>query len=35
MGRQVWKDGTFYEGYWSDDMANGEGRLIQAGGDVY
>ena len=27
--------GTFYEGYWKDDMANGGGRLIQAGGDVY
>lgn len=22
-GRQVWKDGTFYEGYWSNGMANG------------
>lgn len=27
--------GAIYEGYWSNDMANGKGRLIHADGDVY
>ena len=34
-GLQVWKDGSKYEGYWRDDMANGYGRLIHSDGDVY
>jgi hypothetical protein len=31
----MWKDGSQYEGYWKNDMANGKGRLIHADGDVY
>ena len=34
-GLQIWKDGSKYEGYWSNDMANGKGRLIHCDGDVY
>ena len=32
-GAQVWNDGSKYEGYWKNDKANGQGRLIH--GDVY
>ena len=36
FGKQVWKDGSMYEGYWVDNKANGpKGRLIYADGDVY
>ena len=34
-GKQVWADGSLYEGYWKNDKANGHGRLIHADGDVY
>jgi hypothetical protein len=34
-GKQYWTDGSFYEGYWKNNMANGKGRLIHADGDVY
>ena len=34
-GVQNWPDGSKYEGYWENDMANGRGRLIHADGDVY
>jgi hypothetical protein len=34
-GRQIWADGSLYEGYWRRDKANGRGRLIHADGDVY
>lgn len=34
-GIQMWKDGSKYEGYWREDMANGRGRLIHADGDYY
>lgn len=34
-GVQYWVDGSIYEGYWADNMANGEGRLIHADGDIY
>lgn len=34
-GRQIWPDGSFYEGFWRNDKANGKGRLIHADGDVY
>lgn len=34
-GKQVWPDGSFYEGFWLNDQANGRGRLIHADGDVY
>ena len=30
-----WQDGSIYEGYWKDNMANGYGRLIHSDGDVY
>ena len=35
FGVQLWADGSKYEGYWKDDMANGRGRLIHVDGDVY
>lgn len=35
QGKQVWADGSLYEGYWRNDKANGRGRLIHADGDVY
>ena len=31
----MWKDGSKYEGFWANDMANKKGRLIHADGDVY
>lgn len=34
-GIQLWPDGSKYEGYWLNDMANGRGRLIHSDGDVY
>ncbi len=34
-GVQCWPDGSKYEGYWKNDLANGKGRLIHADGDVY
>jgi hypothetical protein len=34
-GKQMWKDGSIYEGYWLDNMAHGKGRLIHSDGDVY
>ena len=34
-GIQVWPDGSRYDGWWENDMANGYGRLIHADGDVY
>ncbi|TNV71041.1 hypothetical protein FGO68_gene14067 [Halteria grandinella] len=34
-GRQIWEDGSLYEGQWLKDKANGLGRLIHACGDVY
>ena len=34
-GKQIWADGSLYEGYWRNDKANGRGRLIHADGDVY
>ena len=35
MGRQIWPDGSLYEGFWLRDKANGRGRLIHSDGDVY
>ena len=35
VGILAWTDGSIYEGYWKNDMANGKGRLIHAGGGVY
>ena len=34
-GRQIWPDGSMYEGWWKENKANGKGRLIHADGDVY
>jgi len=34
-GRQIWSDGSYYEGFWRNDKANGFGRLIHSDGDVY
>lgn len=34
-GKQVWADGSMYEGYWKNSKANGKGRLIHADGDTY
>lgn len=28
-------DGSVYEGWWKNDKPNGNGRLVQANGDVY
>lgn len=27
-GIQVWPDGSKYEGYWKNNQANGQGRLV-------
>jgi hypothetical protein len=35
QGKQIWSDGSVYEGYWKYGMANGKGRLIHADGDVF
>jgi hypothetical protein len=35
MGKQIWPDGSLYEGFWDKDKANGMGRLIHSDGDVY
>ena len=32
---KIWSDGSIYEGYSKNGMANGKGRLIHADGDVY
>jgi hypothetical protein len=34
-GKQIWPDGSMYEGWLRDNKANGIGRLIHADGDVY
>ncbi|CDW86547.1 morn repeat protein [Stylonychia lemnae] len=34
-GRNIYADGSLYDGYWRNDKANGRGRLIHANGDVY
>ena len=34
-GKQIWPDGSIYEGYWRDDQVEGYGRLIHADGDYY
>ena len=31
-GRQIWPDGSLYEGWWKDDKKNGKCRLIHADG---
>jgi len=32
-GKQLWKDGSIYEGYWKNNMAHGKGRLIHSDAD--
>ncbi len=32
---QKWPDGSLYEGYWVNGMANGRGRMIHADGNYY
>ena len=34
-GKQIWSDGSVYEGYWLNDAAHFRGRLIHSDGDVY
>ena len=34
FGVQNWYDGSFFEGYWLNNMTHGLGRLIHADGDV-
>jgi hypothetical protein len=34
-GQLIWKNGTFYEGEWKEDKANGYGILVHPDGDVY
>lgn len=34
-GVQTWPDGSIYEGWWYDNRANGQGRLIHGNGDMY
>lgn len=34
-GVQIWRDGSKYEGYWSNDKAQGPGRLIHQDGSMY
>lgn len=34
-GRQLWPDGSFFEGLWMNDMSNIRGRLIHSDGSVY
>ena len=34
-GKQIWKDGTIYEGFWYEDKANFYGRMIHPDGDIY
>ena len=34
-GKQIWDDGSVYEGSWINDHVEGWGRLVHADGDVY
>lgn len=35
LGIHLWKDGSIFEGMWSQNMANGRGRMIHADSDCY
>jgi hypothetical protein len=35
LGTYYWNDGAVYEGFWKEDHADGQGRLITVEGDVY
>jgi hypothetical protein len=32
-GVQIWSDGSRYDGFWRDGMANGYGKLVHAESD--
>jgi len=34
-GKQIWEDGSYYNGEWRNNLANGLGRLIHADGDCF
>ena len=34
-GKQIWSDGSIYEGYWKHDKACGCGRMFYANGELY
>jgi len=35
IGKQVWPDGSLYEGNWKENQRNGKGRMIHANGNTY
>ena len=35
FGRLTWKDGSYYEGEWKNDKAEGFGILMHSDGDIY
>jgi len=35
LGKQIWADGSLYEGFYKRDKAHGTGRLIHGNGDFY
>ena len=35
LGSQYWENGSFFTGYWHNDMAHGKGRLVHAEGSMY
>ncbi|KAM3130628.1 hypothetical protein pb186bvf_017325, partial [Paramecium bursaria] len=35
FGTQIWKNGSIFEGQFSNNQANGKGRMIYADGDFY
>lgn len=35
FGKQVWPDGSYFEGCWKEDKICGKGRLVSKEGDVY
>lgn len=34
-GKQYYRDGSIYEGYWRDGLRHGKGRIIYINGTVY
>lgn len=35
FGKQLWPDGSLYEGHMKNNKINGDGRMIHADGDIY
>jgi hypothetical protein len=35
IGKQIWPDGSFYEGQWQGDLAHGKGKLVTVENGVY